>query len=67
LRKNIILKALQTRIAQEVDSKGVVGGESVRRTPVSRWAAAVDGPVFGRKANKNMSFETCSNEFSERL
>jgi hypothetical protein len=36
LRKHIILKALQARIAQGFDSKGVVGEKSIRRTPVSR-------------------------------
>jgi hypothetical protein len=66
LRKNVIPGTLRLRDAQESDCKEVIGGGSVRRTPVNDPAGSSDGAIFDEKASKSMCFETWFEGFRDR-
>jgi hypothetical protein len=45
-------------MVQECDFKGVVGGKSARRTPVSRPAGTVESSDFLQKGRQIIGFAT---------
>ena len=56
--------SLQVRNVQECDSKGVVGDESVRRTPANRSSRAADCLIFCENGSRNISFTDPFEQFA---